>query len=532
MRPKNYRTIGMRVWLFLICVAALPLGCREEPNHPFVIALGDNIRTIDPLGSPSVDAASERVRVLMFNSLVTKDDKFEYIGDLASNIEPSEDNLTFTFPLRDGIRFHDGHPFSSADAKYTLDLVLSNPHFAKSTGFSDSDGKSYIKSVEAPDPRTVVVTTTRPWTGLLSNLVAIPIIPKDSYPQKDHPVGTGPFKFKSYDSSKQVLDVEANQDYWDGPPTIHTLRVRVIADMNLLQADLRSGGVDIAPLPTSLSPDAIKLLEKDPNLQVVRYTGSNINLLTFNTAEVPLNNVRVRQAIAYAIDRESIIHDLILDQARIAHSILPRESWAYSPGEIYPFDPSRAKQLLDEAGLKDPDGDGPQMRFAEPLVLKVSGSSPASKNCAGQIQQYLKNVGMPVDIQIAELNTLLEELPLGKFQIFLGQWVGGNQDPVFYKDLTATSKIPTPTRPGRNRSRYSNKKLDDLIDQAMNTFDHEQAKGLYAQIQDIVSREVPIFPLYYQANIAIAKKNVGNIKVDASGNWSFVKNLTVQKEDR
>jgi len=525
----------MRAWLFLICVAALPLGCRNglPPKDPFVIALGDNIRTIDPLGSPSVDAASERVRVLMFNSLVTKNDKFDYIGELASDIKPSEDNLTFTFPLRDGIRFHDGRPFSSADAKYTLDLVLSNPHFAKSTGFSDSDRKSYIKSVEAPDPRTLVITTIRPWTGLLSNLVAIPIIPKDSYEsQKTHPVGTGPFKFKRYDSSQQLLDVEANEDYRDGPPTIQTLRVRVIADMNELQAKLLSGDVDIAPLPTSLSPDDIEDLEKDPNLQVNRYTGSNINLLTFNTAEVPLDNVRVRQAIAYAIDRESIIRTLILEQARIAHSILPRESWAYSPGQIYPFDPSKAKQLLDEAGLKDPDDDGPQMRFAEPMVLKVSGSSPASRNCAGQIQQYLKNVGLPVKIQIAELNTLLDELQRGEFQIFLGQWVGGNQDPVFYKDLTATSEIPTPTRPGRNRSRYSNQKLDDLIDQAMNTFDPEQAKRLYAQIQDIVSREVPIFPLYYQANIVIAKKNVGNIKVDASGNWSFVKNLTVQREDR
>lgn len=522
----------MLVWLLLICAAPLPLGCDGYPKSPIVIALGDNIRTIDSLGPPSVDAASERVRVLMFNSLVRKDKEFNYEGELASDIKRSDDNLVFTFPLRDGIKFHDGRSFSSADAKYTLDLVLSSPHFAKSTGFFDSEKKSYIKSIEAPDPRTLVVTTIRPWTGLLSNLVAIPIIPKDGYPQKD-PVGTGPFKFKSYDSSKQELDVEANPDYWDGPPTIQTLRVRVITDMNVLQADLLAGRVDIAALPTSLSPTAIELLEKDPNLQVNRYFGSNINLLTFNTTQAPLNDVRVRQAIAYAIDRESIIRDLILKQAMIAHSILPRESWAYSPGQIYSFDPSKAKQLLDEARLKDPDGDGPQMRLAEPIGLKVSGSSPASKNCAGQIQSYLRNVGIPVKIQIAELNTLLdEELPHGKFDIFLGQWVGGNQDPVFYKDLTATSEIPTPTRPGRNRSRYTNEKLDDLIDQAMNTFDEEKAKGLYAQIQDIVSRELPIFPLYYQANIAIAKKNIGNIKVDASGNWSFVKNLKVQKEDR
>src|SRR6266850_1861524 len=105
MRPKNHRSIAMMAWVFLICVAALPLACVEEPKDSFVIALGDNIGTIDPLGSPSVGAASERVRVLMFNSLVRKDDEFVYIGELASDIKPSEDNLTFTFPLRDGIRF-------------------------------------------------------------------------------------------------------------------------------------------------------------------------------------------------------------------------------------------------------------------------------------------------------------------------------------------------------------------------------------------------------------------------------------------
>ena len=165
---------------------------------------------------------------------------------------------------------------------------------------------------------------------MLSNLVPVSIIPKDSYAtQKDHPLGTGPFKFKSYDSSQQVLDLEANPDYWEGAPHIPGVRVRVIADTNALQAELRSGRVDIAPLPTSLSPDAIKLLGQDPNLQVLQFTGSNLNLLTFNCSQPPLNDVRVRQAIAYAVDREGLIRDLLLGQGKIAHSILPEESWAY-----------------------------------------------------------------------------------------------------------------------------------------------------------------------------------------------------------
>ncbi|MDQ1637417.1 MAG: peptide/nickel transport system substrate-binding protein [Pyrinomonadaceae bacterium] len=519
--------------LFLIAAVLLTLGssCRKR-SSTFVVALGDNIRTIDPIGSPSVDAASERVRALMFNSLVKKDEKFDYVGDLASDIKQSSDGTVFTFTLRDGVKFHDGRTFSSADAKYTLDLVFSSS-FAKSASFfegSGADKKSYIKSVDAPDARTLVITLTHPWTGLLNNLVPVAMIPKDSYEsQKTHPLGSGAFKFKNYDNSQQVLDLEANADYWEGAPHIPALRVRVIADTNALQAELRSGRVDIAPLPTSLSPDAIKQLGEDRNLQVLQFTGSNVTVLTFNCSQAPLNDVRVRQAIAYAVDRESLIRELLLGQAKLAHSILPEESWAYVPGQKYSFDPSMAKKLLDEAGLKDPDGDGPQFRFAKPLVYKVSGSSAAAKAYAGVIQNYLKNVGVPVSIETAELNTLFDELRRGNFQIFYGQWVGGNQDPIFFKDLFATSEIPTEARASRNRSRYSNKEVDALLDEAVNTFDREKAKQLYARVQEIVSREVPVLPLWYQANIVIARKSVGNINVDASGDWRFVRNLTVQQ---
>lgn len=520
--------------LFLIAAVLLTLGssCRRRSNSSFVIALGDNIRTIDPIGSPSVDAASERVRALMFNSLVKKDEKFDYVGDLASDIKQSADGTMFTFTLRDGVKFHDGRTLSSADAKYTLDLVFSSS-FAKSASFfegSGADKKSYIKSVEAPDAKTLVITLTHPWTGLLSNLVPVAIIPKDSYEsQKTHPLGTGAFKFNSYDNSQQVVDLEAFADYWEGAAHVPGLRVRVIADTNALQAELKSGRVDVAPLPTSLSPDAIKLLGQDPNLQVLQFTGSNVTVLTFNCSAAPLNDVRVRQAIAYAVDREGLIRDLLLGQGKLAHSILPEESWAYVPGQKYSFDPAMAKKLLDEAGLKDPDGDGPQMRFAKPIIFKVSGSSVAAKNYAGVIQNYLKNVGVPVSIETAELNTLFDELRRGNFQIFYGQWVGGNQDPIFFKDLFATSEIPTEARASRNRSRYSNKEVDALLAEAVNTFDREKAKQLYARVQEIVSREVPVLPLWYQANTVIARKNVGNINVDASGDWRFVRNLTVQQ---
>src|SRR5947209_18846001 len=149
----------------------LPTACRSR-SGVFVIALSDNVKTIDPIGSPSVDAASERVRTLMFNSLVKKDEKFDYVPELASNIDRSEDGLAFTFTLRDGVTFHDGRPFTSADAKYTLDTVLAST-FAKGASFFEGSGANraaLIKSVEAPDAHTLVIHLVKQWTGLLRNL--------------------------------------------------------------------------------------------------------------------------------------------------------------------------------------------------------------------------------------------------------------------------------------------------------------------------------------------------------------------------
>src|SRR5438876_8849689 len=125
--------------LAVLMAATLPIGCRRQHSGTFVIALGDNIRTIDPIGSTSVDAASERVRTLMFNSLVKKDDKFDYVPELAANIQRSDDGLTYTFTLHDGVKFHDGRGLTSADTKYTFDTVLARS-FAKSASFFEGSG--------------------------------------------------------------------------------------------------------------------------------------------------------------------------------------------------------------------------------------------------------------------------------------------------------------------------------------------------------------------------------------------------------
>jgi peptide/nickel transport system substrate-binding protein len=508
-------------------------GCRSRGKE-FVIVLSDNISTLDPVGSPTVDAASERVRVLMFNSLVRKNERFEYVNELAA--EPpkvSEDGLSVTFVLRDNVKFHDGRALTSADAKYTLDTLISS-NSGKAASFFEGAGagkQSLITGVEAPDARTLIIRLRKPWLQLLPNLTPIGIIPQGSAAQQaTTPIGSGPFRFKSFDKNQQVLDLEANPNYWDGAPTVPALRVRVITDANALQAELKSGRVDLVPLPTNLTPDAIKSLGDDPNLKVEQFPGSNIVYLGFNVQSAPLDKPQVRQAIAYAIDRERLIRELQLGQAKLAHSILPEESWAFAAGQQYSYDLARARQLLDEAGFRDPDGDGPKMRFSSPLVFKISSGSIATRQYSTVIQNSLKEIGIPVEIETLETNSLLEQLRRGQFQMTTSRWIGGNQDPVFLRDLFASSEIPTQERAGRNRSRYGNPEVDKILGEAVNTADNQKAAALYKKAQEIISRDLPMLPLWYPANMVVARKGVGNIKVDGSGDWSFVKNLTVENK--
>lgn len=519
------------ILLCIIVAVSILTGCRRR-NSAFVVAISESIMTLDPMGGANVDPGSERMRQLMFNSLIRKNERFEYVGELASKVETSPDNLAVTFTLRDGVKFHDGRHLTSADAKYTLDsLLVSNA--AKAASFYEGSGpykQSYIQSIEAPDARTLVIHLNRPWLQLLVNLVPIGIIPEGSAAsQKEHPLGSGPFKYVSFDSTQQILELEAHEGYWEGAPHIQRLRVTSIKDSNALLAELLSGRVDCAPNVTNLTPDTFKTFGSDHGFKVEEFPGANIVYLGFNTTKPPLDNVKVRQAIAYAIDRERIIRELLLGQAKLAHSILPPESWAYSPGKIYDYDPRKARQLLDEAGFRDPDGDGPQMRFQQPLIFKLSGGSTATRQYAGVIQDYLKQVGVPVEIETLEAATLTDHQVRGEYQMITRISIGGNQDPIFLRDLFATSGIPAPDRVGFNRTRYSNPEVDRILEEASNSSDQGHARELYAQAQEIISRDVPMLPLWYPAIMVIARNNVSNIKIKADGDWNFIRELTLQE---
>ena len=497
-------------------------SCRRAGNEFVTVALPESFSTLDTLTSTASDSAAERVRNLMFNSLVRKNENFEYVGELASNIATSEDGKTVTLTLRDGVKFHNGKDFTSADVKYTFDKLFEMKGYKSGAFFDTVDGKQipHINSLSTPDPKTVVFVVGRPAlkNQLLSNLVAIPIIPEGTVEQqKTNPIGSGPFKFTKFDQSQNTVEFDAFDQYWEGAPKFPKLRVKTVTDASALQAELQTGSVDLAPAPSNMPPDTLKLLNGMGNIKVEQFEGSNIQYIGLNTTSAPLNNQKIRQAIGYAIDREKLINELLSGQAKIASSVLPAGSWAYSTGTQYNFDPERSRQLLKEAGYKD-----------EPIKFKYSSGNAAFNSYAQAIQSSLAAVGLNVQIETVDPGTLRTQLAQGQYQMNTGVWIGGNQDPIFLKDLFTTGRIPGPTVSCCNRWRYSNPEVDGLLEGAINEVDREKAKQMYVRAWEIISNDLPLFPLWYPANMVVSNSRIGNIKMNPSGDWTFIKDLTVQ----
>jgi len=517
-----------RTFLFLIILTGFifTLSCRERQSDAVTIALSEKFNSLDTLTGTGNTAADDRVRNLIFNSLVRKNEKYEYVGELG-DYKISDDNLTVTFTLKDNVKFHNGKVLDSADVGYTFGALLQSNgtkqgSFYDSALASDPEKKKvshFAEPISTPDAKTVVFKVTRPElvNQLLSNLVTIPIIPAGTVDQqKNAPVGTGAFKLVSFDPVNNFVQLEAFRDYWEGAPKIAKLNVKTVPDPNALQNELLSGAVDIAPNPTILSPDALNAIDKSGTLKVERFPGSNIQYIGFNTQVSPFNNVKVRQAIAYAINRDKIIDELLSGQAKIAYSILPEESWAYTTGTKYSYNPEKAKQLLQEAGYK-----------GEEISFKYAAGNQAVNQYSQVIQASLKDIGINVKLETFDPQTLIQQLITGQFQMNTSIWIGGNQDPIFYRDLFASTDTPE-KKPngGRNRARYSNPEFDRVIEEAVRTVDKTKARELYARAQEIISNDVPLLPLWYPAGMVISAKRIGNVKINPSGDWSFVKDVT------
>jgi peptide/nickel transport system substrate-binding protein len=582
-----FRFLLSLLLLVLIC----PLtGCRRGGvPGTLVIAIEVAPRGFDPRFSTTFQT-SARIMQLIFDTLVIKNEKFEFVPSLAESFEESEDHKTFTFRLRSGVTFHNGKQLTSADVKYTFDSLLSPALKSPIRGAVDK-----ITSIDAVDPLTVIFHAREPFYSFIGNLPAIGIIPEGAGTEMiSAPIGSGPYQFVSYQEGSAV-QLEANGAYWGGAPNIPRVQIKVVADNSTRQAELMSGDVDLA-YNAQFDPETIRALSQRHDMQVVLGEGASIGYLGVNLSPTSLlSNQKLRQAVACGIDRDLIIHRLLRDQARKANAIMPPEHWAYNNAvTVYDHDPERAKTLLDEAGFKDPDGEGPRTRLT---LTMLTTTTQLSRNIAAIMQDQLRRVGIHLELLSLEPATLFDKLGKAQFDLYYLIGIGFNQltdvfqfvyhsryqDPEFndaiaklratsdpsqmrslsdqlaavlrrrtycpnsevdkLADEAATAESPVTRktlylriaslltdRGGQNRMRYCNPEVDSWVIEAERTNDRTAKLDLFSRIQRTVSEELPQIYLWYPANVLAARTRVQNIQVEASGSWFFIAKLTLAEK--
>jgi len=507
---------------FLLLIATVSLtvfsGCENPvPLDVLVLAVEKDPITFDPLRGTG-DAVTAHIHQLIFDPLVVKDEHFNVVPRLAT-FEHSADFTVFTFHIKPGIKFQNGKDFSSADVRYTFDTII-NPD-RKVPIRSDY---TIIAKMDTPDPLTIIFTLKQPSTNFLVTMVPVMIIPEGSADTiANNPIGTGPFRRVAY-TKTQFLDFEAFNDYFNGAPKVKKLRVRVVPDDSTRQLEFANGTIDLA-VNTLFSPDTIDAMRQTPGLRVEISPGTRFYYLGINNQDPILQNRLVRQALAYGIDRDIILQQIWRNQARKANAALPPEHWAYEPDvRTYDYNPALASQLLDQAGY-------PAKPNEPRLHLRMSSSSVAqSRQVAAIFQEQLRQVGVELELEQFETQTFTQRTRQGQFQLSYSNWVGANEDPQFFQFSYATASIPTEANryfPG-NRSRYSNPEVDQLINEATFTFDQDARKVIYSRIQKIVAEDLPMIPLWLASNVAVMTDRVGNVHVDPSATFYFLRDVTLK----
>ncbi|MBZ5533859.1 MAG: ABC transporter substrate-binding protein [Acidobacteriia bacterium] len=456
------------------------------------------------------DAYSERIAGLIFDSLVRKDDHFVLRPWVAEKWE-TPDPQTYVFHLRKGIHFHDGRALTSRDVKWTLDSLLN-----KTVVSLRAAAYRHVSAVEAPDDATLIIRLSEPDATLLWSLSdgAFGIVPYGSGKEvTSKPVGSGPFRFVSQEPDREVI-LERNDTYWATPAKVARVRFAVVLDTTTRALELRKGSADLTP-PNSLTADLVNTLRRERNLAVVREPGTGLVYLAFNLRDPILKDVRVRQALAYAIDRDIILQALFGGYGRLADSVLPPQHWAYSSDVAhYPRSPEKANALLDAAGFPHgPDG----VRFH--LTMKTS-TEETTRILAAVLQQQLREVGIALDIRSFEFGTFYSDITKGSFQLYSLRWVGGsNQDPDIFEYVFYSGSFP-PKR--ANRGYYSNPQVDQLIDEGRKTVDQARRKQIYHDVQQILARELPYIDFWYMDNVMVHSTRVRNVHPQPSGNYDFL----------
>lgn len=431
----------------------------------------------------------------MFNDLtkfaLEKDGTITTVPDLAVSWQGSPDLTEYTFKLRDDVKWHDGKPFTADDVKFTIDAML-NP---KVNG-AEAGNISSIKETQVVDPHTVKFLLHYPYSDLPTMLGYLQFVcPKHLLEGQDlnnpteflkHPVGTGPFMFKSMQTGN-FLETTANPNYFDGAPHLDSVIDKVVPNPETQVSNVRAGQLDFC----IIGPQDVSSLKSSPNVTVRRVPQVRYEYLGFNHKSPLLKDARVRQALDYAIDKESIIKNILLGFAKVATGpINPLLGKYYNPDvQTYPHDPDKATALLKEAGwVKGSDGtlaNGSGEKFHVRLISP--NNVPAYKQIVVYLQQEYQKLGLSVDVEVDEWTVNAAKTKAFQYELMMYYW----QDPPspdMYDHYYSTSTS--------NSWAYSNQQVDDLIIKARSEPDEAKRVQNYHQLQEIVAKDLPVIYLY------------------------------------
>lgn len=508
------RVCGLWFWPILgLTLLVFLLSCSPRPDsNTLVMIIESSPTNLDP--RVGVDAQSERIAGLLFDNLLSRDQQLSVKPGLAESWN-IPDPKTYVFHLHRGVRFSDGRTLTSRDVKWSFDSVLQGKIRSPKAGTY-----KWVERIETPDDYTVVFHLKQPWAALLWNVAGgegMGIVPYGSREEiSRNPVGSGPFKFVSAEQDRDVV-IERNNYYWGQRAKLDRVRFMVVPDTTTRALELRKNSADVEI--NALTADIERTLQAQPHLSSLHGPGTRLAYIAFNLRDPILKDLRVRQAIAYAIDRPALVHYLWRGQARLASSLLPPESWAYEANVTqYQHDPEKARRILEDAGYIAKNG----VRFH--ITMKTS-TEESSRAMAAVFQQQLREVGIALDIRSFEAATFLADVTHGEFQMYSLRWVGGNEDPdMFNYAFHSSNIIPH----GANRQYYSNPQVDALIEKAQTELDQNVRKQDYAEIQRILANDLPYVYLWYFDNLMVYSKRVHGMELNPSGNFDFLKTAALR----
>ncbi len=482
-------------------------GDESEGNKVLVFGRGGDSVSLDP--AIVTDGESFKVTQNLFETLLNFGDQDTTIHPgLAKDWSTSEDGLTYTFILEEGVKFHDGTDFNAEAVVKNFERWANGSeesfyYYGSMFGGYAGDEGHVIESVTAEEEYKVVFKLKRPQAPFLKNIAMSPFgiasptaFEKDGDKFGDNPVGTGPFKFVEW-KRNETITIEKYDDYWvDGLPKLDRVVFRSIPDNAARLNALINNEIDLAD---GINPEDGAKVEGDLNLQLYERPSMNVGYLGLTTTRPPFDNVKVRQAMNYAIDKQSIVDAFFEGRADVAKNPIPTSISGYNDEiEGYEYNPEKAKELLAEAGL--PDGFEMEL-WAMPVPRPYM---PDGKKVAEVIQKNLEDIGVKAKIVSYEWATYLEKARNGEADAFLLGWTGDNGDADnFLYVLLDQDNIGS-----NNYTYYENDQLHDILIEAQSEIDEEKRIELYKQAQEIIFEDAPWVPLAHSTPLLAGKADL------------------------